>query len=190
MENGKQHELRAVNDHESWGFDNFDPPDVTDTSGDFDSYLDDTTLLGDSDLTFDDPSSFQVAQVTGGINVDTPIDNSLDYQNWNMDRIPAVQNLQPKYPVDDTDDDQYIPEPTTIKTLKSGTNKASYLQIDKFNNKIAPKLRMSSESPDTNEWSPGFTDGRNDGPGISSGSLNLGWSSQYSGPQMIYEISH
>lgn len=183
VENEKHRELRAINDYEVWGFDTFDPPDVIDPPGDFSSYFDDTNLFGDSTFNVDDSYNFDLAQATEGINVEPSVDNSIDYQDWSMDKIPEVQNLQPVY--HDYDDDEYI---QPLKTLKSG-NKASYLRIDNFNQRIAPSLRISDERMDGNDWSPEFTDGRNDGPGIAAGGVNLGWSAQFTGPQMIYNFN-
>lgn len=185
VESEKRRELRAVNDYESWGFDTFDPPDITDPSGDLGGLFDDTNLPVDSSFNFDDSSNFQLAQATEGVNLEPTVDNSIDYQNWNMDKIPEVQDLQPVYYNDD--EEQNI---QPLKTLKSG-KKASYLRLDNFNNRIAPSLRISDESMNGNDWSSEMTDGRNDGPGIAAANgLNLGWSSQFTGPQMIYDFQH
>lgn len=154
MENKKHHELRAVNDYEVWGLDTFDPPDFTDTFGDLSSYFDDTNLFGDSSFNFDDSSNFQLAQATEGVNVDNTVDNSLDYQDLNMNKVPEVQNLQPVYY-----DDGYEQNIQPLKTLKDG-KQASYLRLDNFNNRIAPALRISNDRMDGNDWSPrGSTDG-------------------------------
>lgn len=184
VESEKHHEIRAVNDYEVWGFDTFDPPDVTDISRDLDAYLDNTNSFGDSDSSFDDSSDFKVAQMPEGINVENNVDNGLDYQTWNMDKIPEVQNLQPKY-----QDEDYEEDVKPLKNLKGG-KKASYLRIDYFNNRIAPGLRISDDRSDGNDWSPSFTDERNGGPGIATGGVNLGWSAQFEGPQMIYDFQH
>ena len=175
-----------MNDYESWGFDTLDSPDITDPSGDLGGLFDDSNLFADSSFNFDDSSAYQVAQATEGVTVDPTVDNSLNYQDWTMDTIPEVQNLQPVYHGDD-DDDQYI---QPLKTLKSG-KQASYLRLENFNNRIAPSLRVSDERMDGNDWSPEMTDGRNDGPGIAAGNgVSLGWSSQFTGPQMIYDFPH
>ena len=185
MESEKHHEIRAVNDYESWGFDLFDSPDSMDTTGDWGSYLDDTNPFGDWGLSFDDPSNFQVAQIPEGINVESPVENSLDDQAWNMDKLPEVQDLQPLYQEDKYQNFQ------TLKALNDG-EQASYLQLDNFNNRIAPSLTVSDETVNGNNWSPAFTDERNGGPGIAAaaGNVNLGWNAQFEGPQMIYDFDH
>lgn len=175
-----------MNDYDSWGFDTFDVPGITDPSRDLGGLFDGSNLFADSSVNLDDSSNFQLAQATEGVTVEPTVDNSINYQDWTMDKIPAVQDLQPVYHGDD-DDEHYI---QPLKTLKSGKG-ASYLRLDNFNSRIAPSLRVSDERMDGNDWSSQMTDGRNDGPGIAAGNgVSLGWSAQYSGPQMIYEIQH
>lgn len=178
MESEKRHELRSVNEYESWGFDTFDAPDNTDPLGDLGSLFDDNDLFAS-----DDSSSFQLAQATRGVNVDTTIDNSIEgYQDWNMNKLPEVKDLQPVYHEEDDDDQSN----QSLKTLKTGKG-ASYLRLDNFNNRVAPSLRISDERMDGNDWSASMTDGRNDGPGIAGAKgFNLGWSDHFTGPQLLY----
>lgn len=166
------HEIRAVNDYESWGF---DMPDGMDTSGDLGFNLD--NILGDSG--FDDTSDTQLAQIPGDINTENTVDNSQDDQTWKMDKIPEVKDLQPEY-------EEYNPE----KSLKSSKKGSSYLKIDDFNDRLGPGLKVSDDPSQENDWSPSFTDDRNGGPGIAAGRMNLGWNAQFEGPQMIWNLEN
>ena len=195
------HEIRAVDEYASWGFDNFGSSGNTDLFGDLNSNVDstdssfgdlgynfdDSNLYGDSNFNLDDPSTYQLAQIPGDVPLPQSVDNTLDYQSLDMNTVPLVQDLQPA-----AYEETYEPN----KALKPGKNGASYLNIDGFNDGIAPGMTVAGDRNLEDAWKhqasyePTLWDGWGGGPGIAAGEVNLGWNTHFEGPQMIYDFNH
>lgn len=189
VESEKHHEIRAVDDYQSWGFDDLSSLGISDPfEGSDISLADNTNIFANSNLNLDDTSNYQIAQIPGDLPTDTPsADNSQAFQPSNMDTLPLVQDLQPEY-------EQY--QPPSDKALKSGKKGVSYFNLDAFNEGMALNMGVGQDHNLEDAWKeqalhePTFRDGPNGGPGVAAGKIDLGWNTEFSGPQMIYDFQH
>jgi hypothetical protein len=164
-------EMRSPQESETLGFDSVDSLNSMEGPDDLGSNLDNTPGL-------------ELAQIPGDVEMDSPAQDNKAYQKWNLDTIPAVQDLTPE-------SEEYQP----LKALK-GKKISSYLPIDDFNDRIAPGLTVAKDKGQEDEWKQQpdhevtFSDGSNGGPGIDAGDGggHIVFNSQFGGPQMVWNV--